>query len=104
MTDSVHTDRSNINKFYSDKGLKRISVALNIGTIAFLEDKRQEFTKHKVTKQGDVVDALVAVYLDNPQFAAAVDAQLLSILDQKVMKKPGRKDGWQDRQKDEDAE
>ena len=40
------------------------------------------------------MDALVATYLDNPQFAAAVDETLRSILDQKVMQKMGRKEGW----------
>ena len=81
-------------EFYRNKGLKRVSVTLTDGTIAFLEDKRQEFSAIKTTKQGDVVDALVATYLDNPQFAAAVDETLRSILDQKVMQKMGRKEGW----------
>ena len=81
-------------EFYRNKGLKRVSVTLTYGTIAFLEDKRQEFKSVKTTKQGDVVDALVATYLDNPQFAAAVDETLRSILDQKVMQKMGRKEGW----------
>ena len=81
-------------EFYRNKGLKRVSVTLTDGTIAFLEDKRQEFSAIKTTKQGDVVDALVATYLDNPQFAAAVDETLRNILDQKVMQKMGRKEGW----------
>lgn len=81
-------------EFYRNKGLKRVSVTLTDGTIAFLEDKRQEFSAIKTTKQGDVVDALVATYLDNPQFAAAVDETLRNILDQKVIQKMGRKEGW----------
>lgn len=91
-------------EFYRNKGLKRVSVTLSDGTIAFLEDKRQEFTAAvKTTKQGDVVDALVATYLDNPQFAAAVNETLRTILDQKVMQKMGRKEGWR-KEKPSDAE
>lgn len=91
-------------EFYRNKGLKRVSVTLTDGTIAFLEDKRQEFTATiKTTKQGDVVDALVATYLDNPQFAAAVDETLRGILDRKVMQKMGRKEGWR-KEKAEEAE
>lgn len=81
-------------EFYRNKGLKRVSVTLSEGTIAFLEDKRQEFSSIKTTKQGDVVDALVATYLDNPQFAAAVNDALRDILNQKVVQKMGRKEGW----------
>ena len=34
-------------EFYRNKGLKRVSVTLTDGTIAFLEDKRQEFKSVK---------------------------------------------------------
>jgi len=37
---------------------------------------------------------MVAAYLDKPQVAAAVDDALRKILDQKVMQKMGRKEGW----------
>jgi hypothetical protein len=90
-------------EFYRNKGLKRVSVTLSDATIAFLEDKRQEFSSIKTTKQGDVVDAMVAAYLDKPQVAAAVDDALRKILDQKVMQKMGRKEGYR-KVKPEDAE
>ena len=87
-------DRSRSDEFYKAKGLKRVSVTMTEGTINFLEDKRQEFLDIKPTKQGDVVDAMAAVYMSDPKFAAAVDAQIRFILDSKVVLKAGRKEGW----------
>lgn len=93
--------RLEANEFYRKKGLKRVPVTLSEGTISFLEDKRQEFSAIKVTKQGDVVDALVSVYLDNPQFATEVDAAVREILNQKIVQKAGRKEGWRKEKREE---
>lgn len=82
-------------EFYRNKGLKRTTITLSDNAVEFLESKRQEFTAAiKTTKQGEVVEALIAAYVKNPDFALAVDAQLEEILNNKVMNKAGRKEGW----------
>lgn len=98
---SANFDRNRSDEFYKAKGLKRVSVTMTEGTINFLEDKRQEFLDIKPTKQGDVVDAMAAVYMSNPEFATAVDAQIRKILEEKVVYKAGRKEGWR-KEKSED--
>lgn len=91
---SGNNNRMASNEFYKAKGLKRVSVTLTEGTINFLEDKRKEFSAVKVTKQGDIVDAMASLYMSNPEFAAALDAEVIRLLEEKVVQKAGRKDGW----------
>lgn len=90
-------------EFYRNKGLKRVSVTLSDRTTEFLDAKRKESNAYKITKQGDVVEALVAAYMNNPQFAASVDKELRDLLDQKTILKAGRKTGWR-KDKTEDSE
>lgn len=81
--------------FYEEKGLKRTPVTMRPSTIEFLDEKRKEFTAAvKTTTQGEVVDAMSMVYMNNPEFAAAVDSALRDILEHKVIQKAGRKEGW----------
>lgn len=80
--------------FYKDKGLKRISIAITENSMNFFDIKRKEFSKTKVTKYGDIIDAIVNVYEHNPDFAKIVDGEVFKILDKKVIEKAGRKEGW----------
>lgn len=92
------------NAFYLEKGLKRTPVTMRPSTIEFLDEKRKEFTAQiKTTTQGEVVDAMSMVYMNNPKFASAVNAALRDILEHKVIQKAGRKEGWR-KDKPEDAE
>lgn len=81
--------------FYEEKGLKRTPVTMRPSTIDFLDLKRKEFTAQvKTTTQGEVVDAMVMAYMNNPDFAAEVNKALHEILEHKVIQKAGRKEGW----------
>ncbi|MDH1689986.1 hypothetical protein [Acinetobacter junii] len=80
--------------FYKDKGLKRIPIAITENSMNFFDIKRKEFSKTKVTKYGDIIDAIVNVYEHNPDFAKIVDGEVFKILDKKVIEKAGRKEGW----------
>ncbi|MFU9046329.1 hypothetical protein ACNAUY_08040 [Acinetobacter tibetensis] len=92
------------NAFYLEKGLKRTPVTMRPSTIEFLDEKRKEFTAQiKTTTQGEVVDAMSMVYMNNPEFASAVNAALRDILEHKVIQKAGRKEGWR-KDKPDDAE
>lgn len=81
-------------EYYQLKGLKRVQVTLTEGSINFLDDKRKQFSELKVTKAGDIVDAMIDVYLENPEFAALVDKRVVKLLEEKVVRKNGRKEGW----------
>ena len=93
MTESK-IERSASNEFYKAKGLKRVNVTLSDECAKFLESKRKEFSKVKTAKQGDFVEGIIQTYRENPEFAKIVDANVIKILDEKVIEKAGRTEGW----------
>lgn len=81
--------------FYAEKGLKRTPVTMRPSTIEVLDNTRKVYSAQiKTTTQGEVVDAMAMVYLNNPEFAEAVNAALMEILSHKEVQKAGRKEGW----------
>jgi hypothetical protein len=87
-------------RFYRTKGLKRTTITLSDETTEFLEEKRLEFSTIKTTKQGDIVEAFVAAYLNNPEVQTLVDAELTRLLSEKVVKTAGRKPGQKNKAKE----
>lgn len=93
------------NAFYAEKGLKRTPVTMRPTTLELLDETRKAFTQQvKTTTQGEVVDAMAMVYMNNPEFAAEVNKALHAILENKVMQKAGRKEGWRKEKSDEPIE
>lgn len=81
--------------FYEDKGLKRTAITLRPTTVEFLSCKAKEFSKTiKSTTQGELVDVMAYLYANNANYAKLVDDGVKELLDNKEMRKAGRKVGW----------
>ncbi|WP_151708826.1 hypothetical protein [Acinetobacter brisouii] len=83
---STHTDPS---AFYAEKGLKRTTITLRPSTVEILDEKRKAFSK--TCTQGEIVDAMTDLYVNNPDIAALVNQAVENLLANKKVKKAGRK-------------